>query len=261
MLIFTTDKTRLAKHFRKDPILFAYHLADLDDRFFPFCQWGVSHKSYTQIDEAILVYSPGTRASVLAFGLTKAFESLLTEMLDLLPNQFFCHFQRGHRSILESAFIEQPLGSFNKMKLESFVPAKQSLDSKEQLITLTTEHTDQLLAFFQQAYPNNYFDPMMLATNRYIGLIKNEKIVAVAGVHAISDEHNIAVLGNIATLPEERGNGYSQAVTSHLVALLVKEEKMITLNVSMQNPSAIHVYEKLGFVRTHEYEEGIFTRR
>ncbi len=261
MLIFTTDKARLAKHFRKDPILFAYHLADLDDRFFPQCQWGVSHKSYTQIEEAILVYSPGTRAAVLAFGLTRAFESLLTEMFDLLPNQFFCHFQKEYRSVLTTAFTEQSLGSFHKMKLETFKPTKQSVKQNEQLITLTKENIDKLETFYKKAYPGNYFDPMMLETNRYIGLVKNSTIAAVAGVHAISDEHNIAVLGNIATLAEERGKGYSQLVTSNLVAQLVKEKKLITLNVSQQNPTATKVYENLGFVRTHEYEESIFTRR
>ena len=43
MLVFTTNKERLSEHFQKDPVLFAYHLGDLDDFYFKDCQWGATY--------------------------------------------------------------------------------------------------------------------------------------------------------------------------------------------------------------------------
>lgn len=261
MLIFSTNKEYLLKHFRKDPVLFAYHIADLDDRFFPHCQWGVSHKSYTQIEEAILIYHGTGTPTVLAFGLTNSFRGLLTEICELLPSRCFCHFFAKDRPILEQEFIVEPIGSCFKMKLETFKPTDRKLEAGESVVVLTPEYQEQLVAFYKESFPGNYYDPKMHSTNKYLAVMQGTTLCAVAGVHAISDTNKIAVLGNIATHPDHRGRGYSQIVTSALVELLVKEKKMVALNVRTDNDAARQVYTKLGFVRTHEYEEAILTRR
>ncbi|MEK7775543.1 MAG: hypothetical protein AAB305_06630, partial [Candidatus Zixiibacteriota bacterium] len=117
MLLFTHDKARLARHFQKDPILFAYHLGDLDDFYFGDCQWAADNASWSAIAEAVLIYSGGQVPTVLAFGLTDRFETLLEELLDLLPPRFYGHYFLKYRQIFHRQFVEQPHGTTLRMHL------------------------------------------------------------------------------------------------------------------------------------------------
>ncbi|MCP4686026.1 MAG: GNAT family N-acetyltransferase, partial [bacterium] len=45
---------------------------------------------------------------------------------------------------------------------------------------------------------------------------------------------------------------------SRLLEELTSEGKMVCLNVQQDNAAAIRCYEKLGFVKVHEYEEALY---
>jgi predicted GNAT family acetyltransferase len=98
----------------------------------------------------------------------------------------------------------------------------------------------------------------MLQTGKYFGFVDGDELAAVAGVHVVSDEQKISVLGNITTHPGQRGNGLATRLTQHLVSELVGEGKMVCLNVKADNAPAIACYQKLGFVKVHKYEEALF---
>jgi len=257
MLIFTTDKPRLQQHFEKDKVLFSYHLGDLDDFYFPYCQWGVDYKDRARIEEAILIYTGCEIPSVIAFGLSERFEGLLEQMLPLLPPKFFCHFQEQSRSLFQSSYKEDSLGTHHKMKLNRLQPVIKSAYNSS-IIRLDESHLAPLETLYTSAYPGNYFTERMLLTGKYFGYIEDEKILSVSGVHVDSDKYKIAVLGNIVTDIEHRGKGLGTAVTSKLVEELVAEDKMVCLNVKEDNVPAIASYTKLGFEKTHEYEEAAF---
>ena len=55
---------------------------------------------------------------------------------------------------------------------------------------------------FDWPYPGTWFVPRMLATNRYVGIRENGRLVCVAGVYVHSPTWGVAALGNVATLPE-----------------------------------------------------------
>jgi len=259
LLVFTTDKVELLRHFRKDPVLFSYHIGDLDDFQFEHCQWAAAYEGSSRIRDVILVYTGLATPSVQAFGVSGLTDDLVVEMLDLLPNKFYCHFQRHTGDMLVGQYNEQPLGTHLKMKLESFKPVNTCCHAS--IICLNSAHERQLCALYDTAYPGNYFDARMLATGKYLGILEDGELRAVSGVHVCSDEYGIAVLGNIATHPSHRGKGLATALTSKLVAGLVEEGKLICLNVKNDNLPAIHCYEKLGFKRVHEYQEALFERR
>jgi len=80
-------------------------------------------------------------------------------------------------------------------------------------------------------------------------------------VHVYSKEYRTGVLGSIATHPDYRGRGLAAQVTSRLIDDLKDEVDLICLNVQGENTPAIHCYEKLGFVKTHEFEESVFEKR
>jgi ribosomal protein S18 acetylase RimI-like enzyme len=279
MLILTTDKKRLLKHFRKDPVLFAYHIGDLDDFFFSNCLWPAVFDARGDIDDVLLTYTGGDMPVLLAFGLNERFGDLLREYLPIAPRKFFCHFQEQHRAILREFARETPLGTHLKMKLDEsrFADNGRSgplrsrhsqcrdrkhpdllRDDKHSIIRLDPSHESLLRAFYAAAYPDSYFTPRMLQTGRFFGCLDNDAIVAVAGVHVVSDEHHIAALGNIATHPDYRGRGLAALVTHRLTDEFVSEGKMVCLNVKADNAPAIACYKKLGFVPIHEYEEALY---
>lgn len=255
MFTFAIDKVRLLDHFRKDPVLFGYHIGDLDDFFFPHCQFPSIYSATARIEDTVLIYAGGTAPTVLAFGLTDRFEGLLREVSDFFPAKFFCHYLRPYRSNLEERFREKQLGTHHKMKLEGL---RSDAKASGEIVRLSHENSSGLIDFYREAYPSNYFTPRMLETGKYFGIRDGKKLAAVAGVHVYSKEYKIAVLGNIATLPEYRGKGLASAVTGHLCAELVSEGLMVCLNVKGDNSAAIRCYEKLGFVKVCEYEEGWF---
>ncbi len=258
MLIFTHNKERLLEHFRRDPVLFAYHIGDLDDFFFEHCQWGATYHKSTAIDECLLVYGGGAVPTVLAFGLSERFPDLLDEALPLLPSRFYCHYFEIYREMFAELYEETQLGSFRKMQLAEFVPHHSAADEPH-LRRLGRNDMLVLTQLYKHAYPGNYFDPRMLETGKYFGYFVDNQIVAAAGIHVYSREYNVAVLGNIATAIEQRGRGYATRVTSRLVSELADEGRLIALNVRADNEHAIKCYDNLGFVVTHDYEESIFT--
>ena len=258
MLVFTQDKKRLYEFFKKDPVLFAYHIGDLDDFHFEHCQWAVTYGYLPYIEEVILLYTGLKMPTVLAFGVGPGFSELLREAIDILPETFHCHFQEASRTIFLDHYDQMPLGTHWKMKLERFTPLDRELPA-DKIVRLNSSHEVELLALYEKSYPTNYFNRRMLATGKYLGYVEGGRIVAVTGVHVDSGKYRVAVLGNITTDPDYRGRGLATAITSRLVSELVSEGKIVCLNVKSDNVPAITSYRKLGFVKVHEYEEAMFT--
>ena len=258
-LIFTHDKNRLLEHFSKDPVLFSYHLGDLDDFFFPHCQWGAIYGRSPRIDDAVLLYTGGDTPTLQAFGLTDKFPTLLREYFAVCPDRFYGHFQSQRRPVFRESFNEQSLGTHQKMKLIEFREPKDRSQVGE-IIRLGEADQSDLQQLYDESYPDHYFVPRMLESGKYFGVRRDGQLVAVSGVHVDSKEYKIAVLGNICTHPSSRGQGLATIVTAHLVKELVAESKTVCLNVKTDNGPAIHCYESLGFEKVCEYQEALFER-
>ncbi|MEE8576680.1 MAG: GNAT family N-acetyltransferase [candidate division Zixibacteria bacterium] len=260
MLIFCRDKKRLREHFLKDRVLFAYHLGDLDDFFFDDCQCAVLNDSRGRVEECLLTYFGCDSPSVLAFGLSDRFVELTIELRNLLPDRFYCHYQRDLPRRLIADYEQCDLGRHQKMQLERFIPCQSENCSEYRIVRLDNSHTEDLRQLYALSYPDNYFVPRMLLTGKYMGAFDNDKLVGVTGVHVDSDEYKITVLGNITTHPEYRSKGMASILTSRLLSELTDEKKLICLNVSAENKAAIACYQRLGFVTVHNYREALFTR-
>ncbi|MFZ1683761.1 MAG: GNAT family N-acetyltransferase [Candidatus Zixiibacteriota bacterium] len=254
MFTFAIDKQRLLDHFKKDPVLFAYHIGDLDEFFFPHCQFPSIYSSTARIEDTVLIYTGGKVPVVVAFGLTERFEGLVREVREFFPVPFNAHFQTSVRPVLAEVFREKPLGTLLRMKIGTFKPATITSD----IIRLGHGHEKELEKFYKAAYPDTYFTARMLETGKYYGIRDGKSLVAVTGVHVYSREYKVAALGNIATHPKYRGKGLATKVTGHLCQELVDEGLMVCLNVKKDNLPAIACYEKLGFEKAFEYEEARF---
>lgn len=259
MLVFTTDKERLLRHFRKDPSLFAYHIGDLDPFHFPDTQWAVLYNETARVEDVVLTYFGGSTPVVLAFGLTDRFEALLADSLEIAPRKFHCHFQPRSRTVIESACrLSQQRSTWRMTLTNPDATIKQSLHVEGYRVErLDPSHEKMLKSLYASSFPECFFVPRMLETGKYVGALDKNRIVAVAGVHFDSAEYKYAALGNIVTHTDYRGRHLASLVTGHLCRELIAEGKQISLNVSSSNPPAIRCYENLGFVKTHEFEEAL----
>ncbi len=257
MLIFTYDKVRLEEHFRRDPVLFAYHLGDLEDFFFERCQWGATYYKSTRIDECVLIYHAPFGSTVLAFGLSERFAGLLEETVELLPARFFGHFFAEYRPVFEPVYREERFGTNIRMKLTDLRPHHADADGAS-IRRLGNDDLLDLGRFYREAFPGCYFDERMIDSGKYFGWIDGGRIVAAAGVHVYSPQYRVAAIGNVATHPDFRGRGLATKLCSRLSEELSAERLLVCLNVASTNAPAIRCYEKLGFVPAFSYEESRF---
>ena len=260
MLIFTYDKLRLEEHFRRDPVLFAYHLGDLDDFSFERCQWGATYYKSTRIDECVLIYNAPFGSTVLAFGLSERLGGLLEEGVELLPARFFGHFFAEHRPIFERVYREERFGRSVRMKLEEFRRHHADADAAS-IRRLGSDDLLDLGRFYREAFPDSYFDERMVETGKYFGWMEEGRLAAAAGVHVYSPQYRVAAIGNVATHPEYRGRGIATRLCSRLTEELAGERLLVCLNVASTNAPAIRCYEKLGFVPAFSFEESRFELR
>ncbi len=100
-------------------------------------------------------------------------------------------------------------------------------------------------------YPSKTMIKDDITKDRLITMLKGDKII---GVVAIDDnkyiEEGIKIGGfaRICISPEEQGNGYGTKLVKHVIQELKKLGcKKLRLRVSVQNISAIKMYEKCGF--------------
>jgi ribosomal protein S18 acetylase RimI-like enzyme len=103
-----------------------------------------------------------------------------------------------------------------------------------------------------------FFNPGMLEDGVYFGSWEGDQLTAVAGTHLVVPAEGVAAIGNVYTRRDRRGRGLASALTSAVAAELVRLGlRTVALNVEQRNAAAIHVYERLGFVRYGAFNEGL----
>lgn len=259
MIVFTNDKDRLLQHFEKDPVLFAYHIGDLDDFHFPHCQWASIYGDRPHIVDCVLIYTGLEVPTVLAFGLTNRFSELVSDLVDLLPREFYGHYDASIESLLTARYHCKPFGPHDRMTVKKFTPTDRSLPESARIVRLGLSHESALAELFSRAYPESYFSPRMLESGRYLAVEIDGRMVAAAGVHVDSQQYKTAVLGNIATDPDHRGRGLASILTSQLTSELLDAGRRVSLNVHAENVAAVRCYEKLGFIAVHQHLQSYFT--
>ncbi|MBY8984568.1 MAG: GNAT family N-acetyltransferase [Candidatus Lokiarchaeota archaeon] len=253
-----TDKDTLYNRFTKDIFLYAYHIGDLDDFFFPDCTWfGLEENG--QLKEVILLFRGLKVPTLLIFGSTEKVPYLIERIINKLPDRFYCHYQDDFHKFLESDYNMTFLGTHLKMRFQDKLTDLSIINTND-----TTPFKDDdelnLLSLYQTAYPNSYFTPHMLKTGKYYGIKAGEKIVSVAGVHVFSPKYNIAVLGNITTHPDFRGRGLAKRSIVRLLKSFDGIVDQIGLNVKKDNLIALQLYKRLGFEIHSTYKEAYFER-
>ncbi len=255
------EKRDIYQYLKRNVYLHLYSIGDLDDFFWPFTNW------YALVDdeqtrEIALIYFGHGLPVLLAFSKNPGqLQTLLEEIKDLLPPTFYAHLSPTIHKVFQDTHSLTHHGEHNKMALmgEPTSPKRNGGEA----VHIPPSEIKAVKALYQKSYPKNWFDSRMLETGQYLG-IKDEAVgeyISIAGVHVYSPTYDIAAIGNVATHPQYRGQGYATQVTAHLCESLSKKVKYIGLNVKVNNKAAITCYKKLGFKCVGKYHEFTVQKR
>ncbi|MHC4742600.1 MAG: GNAT family N-acetyltransferase, partial [Planctomycetota bacterium] len=213
-LVSLHDKDEIERFLRRDVYLNIYALGDLDDFYWPHTVW-YALRSDGEIHALALLYLNRPLPALLALSEpADPIRQLLESVKHLLPPRFHAHLNPGLDTVFHDTHSLEPHGEHHKMALlDAGALAEQDCSG---VIQLTEADLEEVQRFYEQSYPNNWFDPRMLQTNRYFGIREDGQLTSVAGVHACSAKYKVAALGNIATHGDHRGRGFAKKVTAKL---------------------------------------------
>jgi ribosomal protein S18 acetylase RimI-like enzyme len=242
---------------RRNPLLYLYHLGDLDDFFWPHTTW-LALRQGGEVRQLALLYTDLSMRIPTLLALADEPRSLMRDLLrallPVLPRRFYAHLTEGLADAFADDYRNQCHGAFRKMGLTD--PSRVAGVDASAAQALTTADLDDVLALYRASYPGNWFVPRMLETGCYFGIRRGRDLVSAAGVHVYAPQYKAAALGNITTHPDLRGQRLATTVTARLCQELLHAGIVhVGLNVKADNQSALACYQKLGFEHVADYGE------
>ncbi len=107
----------------------------------------------------------------------------------------------------------------------------------------------------------SYYAPEHIDSGVYRGVLREGRLIAVAGTHVVSNQERVAVVGNVFTHPAYRGHGLATATTSAVTAQLLEQCDNVVLTVDPDNAPAVTAYRRLGYREICQLIEASATRR
>ena len=162
-----------------------------------------------------------------------------------LPSKFYTHIDKA---TFEAVFSENRITDFEEylnMGLCSYDTIYKN--GNNGIVRLGYKDIEDIKELLSNSYPEAWLDDELVKLNENFGAYVDDKLVSFAGIHAYSEQYQVAVVAHITTLPEYRKRGYAEAVVAELLKSLMQKIQFIGLNVKANNLPAINCYKKLGF--------------
>lgn len=253
----TDDHRGLVELFARRPDVHPYGLGDLDEPYWTGSTWWRAGDA-----AAGLVHLPGSDVPVV-YAVTAespdATLDLLGAIAPQLPDHLVINGVTGLLEPLRSHFGHDWVTPYWKMhlarpdRLPTPDPAAEPV-GRAQL--------EELVDLFDVASsPEAFFTPELLDSGFYFGRRHHGRLVAVAGIHVCSLDHDVAALGNIATHPDHRRQGLAEGLVGAVCGALLAEVGVVGLNVGQANTAALALYRAVGFDIVLDYEEAELRRR
>lgn len=256
----SSQDERLPLFLGRDAVDSAYLLGYLDDTFEEHCSWygTVEDDSLTAV---VLVFSAYSMPILLTAGDPIDVEAIFSAFRGELPQHIQAHIRPAHRNGAEVYYHLSDVHSMMRMGLSKaqYIAAEATHQGSE-ITVLGHRDTAQLIALYQH-YPDIFFEPALLSSDLYFGVRENGELLSVAGIHLVSEQYNVAAVGNIITHPNHRGRGLATLCVRHLLDRLFERVEHIALNVRQANPSAIALYRKFGFTERFSFLEANMDHR
>ena len=246
------DRGQLARALDSDRYNAAYALAQLDDDAWPDAEFYTCH---TSGGAAIVCHARGGLGQ--ATSLTGPADGVRA-ILDLHPGfaNTFAIAGLQHREAIERVYTFRQITRMLRMLVtaDSFRPARRPGRP------MTGAHVDLLNRLYNAEGEPTHYRREHIADGCYWGAVDEERLVAVAGTHAIGRSQGIAIVGNVFTHPRFRGRGHAATVTSAVTAALLEQVDDVVLSVDPNNAHAIRAYQRLGYRPVGEIYEASATR-
>jgi len=247
------DKAEIEVVLRRNTFLNIYTIGDLDAPYWDHTTW-YGLREQGRIGEVVLIYTGTSTPVLLSLSDEPAvsMQELLTSIVPYLPRRFNAHLSGGLSKILEEHYRVRSFGPHLKMALVD--RSRISEVDVSEAVPVSISQLAEVQQFYSQSYPDNWFEPQMLANGHFYGIWRNGVLASMAGVHVYSEQYRVAALANIATHPDFRGQGLARAACAKLCGALLGVDH-IGLNVGADNDGAIALYRRLGFETIAEYGE------
>lgn len=252
------DKNEIRKYLSKVNVEnFVYQCGNLESPFWEKTQWYGLYDNNEIVALAMLGIHYGFPVLLASTYCEDQYQDrLLAEIYQYLPSELYSHLNMNSAQQLEKRFKVNSLCSFKNMRLDDMNPIMK-IDSKNVQMLLGKDK-DRIIEFLEFSHPEYILDSEFLEEGYFWGIIRDGKLVSLAGITAKSAEYGIVSIGNVTTHPDYRNQGLATQVISKLITELKEEFEIIVLNVKAENHSALNCYKKLGFKETGVFEEVIF---
>ncbi len=251
------DPDRLRQILDPHRLFAAYALAQLEPDAFPHSQWWLSRRE----SAASLVCH--SRAGLGDATFTLGDPEGVAAILSIHPGQYqtFATAKPEHMAALEEAYTLAGARVMQRMHVsrDSFQPTPAEAEGN--VIRLRGHQVRTLNRLYSSEGGPTSYQAHHVDDGCYYGVVEGGRLVAVAGTHAVSPSHGIAVVGNVFTHPQHRGRGFATLATSAATAELLQTCSDVVLSVDPDNRPAIRAYEALGYVNTGEIVEAAARRR
>ncbi len=246
------DRDELAQTLRLDRHNAAYALAQLDDDAWTDAEF---YRCLTSSGTAVVCHSSGGLG--YATSVTGPADGAQA-ILDLHPGfpRTFVIAGLRHREALERVYTFRQITRMLRMLVttETFRPVRRPAQ------LMLGAHTDLLNRLYNAEGEPTHYRREHIAQGCYWGAVEAERLVAVAGTHAIGRSQGVAIVGNVFTHPRFRGRGHGTTVASAVTAALLEQVDEVVLSVDPNNAHAIRAYNRLGYRQVGEIYEASATR-
>lgn len=256
----TRDVEALVALLNRERLYAAYALAQMEPEAFTHARCWISHDAAEPEEFAtggsLVCHSrAGLGDATYVSGEAAGIARILA--LHPGPMQTFLTARPSHLPVLEEAFRLKNARTMLRMHVtrERFQPLEG--DS----FRLRPTHARALNQLYGSDGGPTSYQPRHLSEGCYFGVQDDGRLLAVAGTHAMSPTHGIAVVGNVFTHPSARGRGLATVTTSAVTAALLERQRDVVLSVDPSNSPAIHAYRRLGYVDAGEIVEAGAQRR
>ncbi len=251
------DRDELREFLVTDRLANAYLLGNLDPAYFQFCKWFGMRRADESLGSLVLLYTGLSLPVVFMTGTEPDFHRLLEDVREDLPRRFHFHVLDDQVDFVRQVF--DPAASQRMFRMGLTRERYEQTVRKpvtSNVARLGHRDTASIMKLYSH-YPDNFFEPYQLETGLYFGVRDEELgLSSIAGIHVVSEDHDVAVIGNFVTHPARRGQGLASSCTAKLLDELFETVSLVALNVQEDNAPAIHLYTAFGFEQNNVFFEG-----
>ncbi|MHA1794728.1 MAG: GNAT family N-acetyltransferase, partial [Promethearchaeota archaeon] len=141
-------------------------------------------------------------------------------------------------------------------KGEEKIPEKLERRFSPEILESSPASKEKIAAFLRKVDPifwgeYSAADITMDDNHLYLAILdKNREFISLAGLWI---DEQIGIISIIGTDPDFRNQGYATSIVASSVQFLFKHTNIILIHVRTDNPSAVHVYQKVGYKAKYEY--------